>query len=183
MLPLLFGLVFIAFLIWLILAYNKFVEIKNAIESTFNQIRVAMKKRFDMIGQLVEITKSYIKYEKDVLTEITKLRASSLETPEDIDKASQTFNSLLGTIKVSLENYPDLKAQKPVAKLMEEITNVEEEIARLRYLYNDQVQMYNVMVEKFPTNIAALILGYSKKPYLKFQQEIENPVNTVLYEK
>ena len=181
MIGLLFIVLIIAILVWIAIVYNRFITMKNAIESTFNQIRVAMKKRFDKIGKLVETSKSFIKYEKSILTEVTKLRSMALETPEDVEKAAKKVNTLMGSIRVAVENYPKLKSQETVVKLMNEISNVEDEIARLRYLYNDQVQMFNTMVERIPSNIVAAIFGFSKKPYLRFGEEIEKPVNTSVY--
>ncbi len=174
-------LILLILIVWIAIVYNKFITMKNAIESTFNQIRVAMKKRFDKIGKLVETSKSFIKYEKNVLTDITKLRSMPLNSPEDLEKAAKKVNALMGSIRVAVENYPDLKSQETVVKLMNEISSVEDEIARLRYLYNDQVQTFNTMAERIPSNIVAALFGFSKKPYLRFGEEIEKPVDTSVY--
>ena len=181
MMGLLVGILVLGLVVWIAVEYNGFISLKNAIESTFNQIRVAMKKRFDKIGKLVETSKSFIKYEKNILTEVTKLRSMPLDTPENIEKAAKKVNALMGSIRIAVENYPKLKSQETVMKLMNEISNVEDEIARLRYLYNDQVQMYNVKVERIPSNIVASIFGFTKKPYLKFGEEVEETVDTSVY--
>ncbi len=173
--------VILGVILWFVTVYNRFVTLNNAIESTFNQIRVGMKKRLDKISSLVEATKSYIKYEKDVFTQVAKLRSAPMNTTEDVGKAMKGLTGLVGALKVAVEAYPDLKANEDVKKLMDEISAVEDEIARLRYLYNDQVQTFNAMTERIPSNFVAAIAGFSKKPYLKFGEEVEKRVEAKLY--
>ncbi len=175
------AVVLLLLVVWFIIVYNRFITLKNAIESTFNQIKVAMKKRLDKISSLVEATKSYIKYEKDVFTQVAKLRSAPMNTTEDMNKAVKGLQGLIGSIKVAVEAYPDLKANENVKKLMDEISNVENEIARLRYLYNDQVQTYNTLGEKIPTNIVAGIAGFSKKAYLEIEEAASKRVKADLY--
>lgn len=166
---------------WAVGSYNAFIKLRNAIEATYGQIKVAMKKRLDKISRLVDTVGSYVKFEKDVHTEIAKLRSMAMETPEDLRKADAALRGILGTIKVAVENYPDLKAKDLVMKLMEEVDSIEDEIGRLRYLYNDQVQKYNTMAEVIPTNIIASIGGFRKQPYLEFEESIEKPPETKFY--
>lgn len=168
-------------LLWFFMVYNKFIGMNNAIESTFNQIRVAMKKRLDKIGQLVETSKSFVKYEKSIMTDVTKLRSQPMNTPQDVQKVGKKMESLFGSIKVAVEAYPNLKSQETVMNLMNEISEVEDEIARLRYLYNDQVQMFNNLVLKVPSNFVALIMSYTKKEYLKFGKDVEKTVDTKVF--
>jgi len=175
------ALIIVFMLLWFFMVYNRFIGLNNAIESTFNQIRVAMKKRLDKIGQLVNSSKSFIKYEKSIMTDVTKLRSQTMNTPQDVQKIGNKMESLFGSIKVAVEAYPNLKSQETVMKLMDEINNVEDEIARLRYLYNDQVQMFNNLVLKIPSNFVASIMSYTKKQYLKFGKEIEKPVDTKVF--
>ncbi len=174
-------LVILGIIGWIIAVYNRLVGLNNAIENSLHQIQVAMKKRFDMIGQLVDTTKSYMKYEKSVFTDVTKLRSIPLKTPDDLKNANQMATGLLGRIYAVMENYPELKSMDAVKELEESIRNVEAEIARQRYLYNDQVQSFNVLIQVFPNNLIAGMLGFTKKPYLEFGKEIENRPNTTLY--
>ncbi len=167
------GLIILAIIVWAILVYNRLIALNNAIENTFHQIQVAMKKRFDMIGQLVDATKGYLKYEKSVFTSVTKLRSASLITPDDIKRANDLATSVLGRIFAVMENYPKLQGIEAVKELQDSIKNIEAEIARQRYLYNDQVQTFNVLIQIFPNNMIAGMLGFTKKPYLKFGKEIE----------
>ena len=179
------GLVVLVILVlvgWIISVYNRLVSLNNAIENTFHQIQVAMKKRLDMIGQLVDTTKSYLKYEKSVFTDVTKLRQAPLATPEDIKKANDMATAFLGRIFAVMENYPKVQGIETVKELQDSIKNVEAEIARQRYLYNDQVQSFNMMCERFPSNIVALLFGFRKKEYLKFGEEVEKRPETKVYQ-
>ncbi len=164
------GLVLVGYTI---LTYNNFVSLRNAAQSTFNQIRVAMKKRLDMIGQLVDATKGYMKYEKGVMENITKLRSGGmkLDTAEDVSKTHRVMTSFLRSFYAVMENYPDLKASTNVSKLMQEISDMETEIARLRYTYNNIVQNINTMCDTIPSNIVAHLFGIQKMDYLKFEDE------------
>ncbi len=168
-------------ILWAIFLYNKLVSLNNAIENTFHQIQVAMKKRLDMIGQLVDTTKSYLKYEKSIFTDVTKLRTAPLMTPEDIKKANDMATAILGRIFAVMENYPKVQGIEAVKQLQTSIQEIEAEIARLRYLYNDQVQSFNVTIQVFPNNIIAGMLGFTKKPYLEFGKEVEKRPNTTVY--
>ncbi len=155
------------------LTYNKFVSMDNAIENSFNQIKVALKKRLDKISQLVDATGSMAKFEKDTFSQIAKFRGARMNNPKDVSKVAAGSGALVGQIMAVMENYPDLKTNESVAKLMKEISDIEDEIARLRYLYNDQVQRYNNMVERIPSNIVARIMGKNKKEYLQFGEDVE----------
>lgn len=171
-------LVILGLIGWIISVYNRLVSLNNAIENTFHQIQVAMKKRLDMIGQLVDTTKSYLKYEKSIFTEVTKLRQAPLATPEDIKKANDMATAFLGRIFAVMENYPKVQGIESVKELQDSIKNVETEIARQRYLYNDQVQTFNVLIQVFPNNMIAGMLGFVKKPYLEFGEEVEKRPDT-----
>jgi len=175
------GLLALAIVVYGITVYNRFIGLKNGIENTFNQIRVAMKKRLDMINGLVESTSSYLKFEKDVLEGVTKMRNMNLASDRDIEEADEIARSVLGKIVAVAENYPKLKGMEAVKETQEAIKKVEEEIARLRYLYNDQVQTFNMLCERFPTNIFASIFGFSRRNYLHFGEEVEKRPSAKVY--
>jgi LemA protein len=159
-------------ILWFVGGYNRFVNLKNGIESTFNQINVALKKRLDLISQLVEATKGYMKFEKETLTKITELRSRVLSSSnvEDVQQIERETRQILGNIMVQVENYPDLKASQNVSQLMNSIKEVEDEIARLRYTYNNIVQEFNTLTETIPSNFIAKLFGFSKREYLQFEE-------------
>ena len=167
------GVVLLVLLIFFIGTFNKFVVLKNSIENTFNQIKVAMKKRADMIGQLVETASSYLKFEKSTLEGVTAMRKMELGSAGDLNQADAAARKLFGSIVAVAENYPKLKGVETVTTLQNSIKSLEDEISRMRYLYNDQVQTFNNMAERIPTNMVAGILRYKKKDYLEFEEGIE----------
>ena len=175
------GIVLVLILVFFVGTFNKFVGLRNGIDNTFNQIKVAMKKRADMIGQLVDTTSSYLKFEKATLEGVTKMRQMSMDNVSSLNEADATARSVFGNIVAVAENYPKLKAVETVKPLQEGIKSLEEEISRMRYLYNDQVQTFNNMAEKVPTNLVAGILGYKKKEYLKFEEGIEKRPDTKVF--
>jgi len=154
--------------------YNRFFSLKNSAEATLGQIRVAMKKRLDMIEQLVESVKSYAKFERKVFEKITNLRTAVFKTGaeglRDVDRESRT---LLGNIMAVAENYPDLKTSSTVSSLMDSVRGVEDEIARQRYTYNNIAQEYNIMQDTIPSRFIASMMGLVKMAYLQFEEEVE----------
>jgi len=160
--------------------YNKFQILKNGAEAGLSQIKVALKKRLDLITQLVDVVKSYAKYEREVLTKITTMRkhlttTDSSEKLQDIEHQSKgVLNKLLAVV----ENYPDLKSSDTVMKLMDTIKEVEEEISRQRYTYNNIVQDYNTRFDSFPSLLIARLFSYAKLNYLQFVDDNGKKPNT-----
>jgi len=160
-------------LLYIAFIYNRFITLKNAAESLLNQIRVALRKRMDLLAELVEATKSYAKYERETLESVTKLRTAPLRGPAEISRADAEAGRAFANIIATLEAYPNLRASEPVVKTMEAASSVEDEIARLRYTYNSVIQQYNTLLEMFPSNLVASALGFRKMEYLKMPKEVE----------
>jgi LemA protein len=169
-------LILIIIISLLITIYNKFQRLNNGAEAGLSQIKVALKKRLDMISQLAEVVKGYAKFEKNVMENITKMRSlvgQEIAT-EEIDKINGESKNILERILAVVENYPDLKASKNFIDLMNAIKDVEGEISRQRYTYNNIVQEYNTKLEVIPSNFVAKLLSYKKLEYLKFEKEVDN---------
>jgi LemA protein len=162
-------------LLWeLVNVYNRLVKYRNAADANMGQIKVALKKRLDMVEQLLGAVKGYVKHEREIFESIARLRAgvgdAAASGVNDIDRKSREIvNNLLAVA----EAYPDLKASENVAKLMEAIVGVEDEIARHRYTYNNVVQEFNTMVDVFPSNLVAGAMGAKKLGYLEFEEAIQ----------
>jgi LemA protein len=158
--------------------YNRLKSLRNAGDATLSQARVAMKKRLDMIEQLVEAVKSYAKFEQDTLTKITSMRANlGKASPNDLTKMDSEMRSLLGNIIAVAENYPALKTSETVIMTMKAIKDIEDEIARHRYTYNNIIQEYNTMLDTIPSKYIGRSVGLSKKEYLDFfEEELNRPV-------
>ncbi len=155
--------------------YNRFQQLKNGAEATFNQIKVAMKKRLDLLSELLESVKSYARYERDTFERVTKMRTEVMKvsTPQDLQKIDAETRGILGNIIVSVENYPELKTSSVVQELMSSAKSVEDEIARLRYTYNNVVQEYNTRMDIIPDSIIARLMGLKKLEYLHFEEAVE----------
>ncbi|MBN1324386.1 MAG: LemA family protein [Methanotrichaceae archaeon] len=150
--------------------YNRLQSLRNGAEATLSQIRVAMKKRLDMVEGLVASTEAYAHFEMEVLERITDLRAGLGEArPKDLDRIQGESQGLIGKISAVAESYPDLKTSEAMALTMNAIRDVEDEIARYRYTYNNIVQEYNTMLDTFPSSIAASRAGMREEEYLSFE--------------
>jgi LemA protein len=128
-----------------------------------------------MINQLVEAVKGSMKFEKTTMTKIAEMRSAvrTIKSPKDARNANALMSSFLSNLYAVMEKYPELKSVEQVKSLMGSIKDVETEIARLRYTYNNIVQTFNTMREKIPSNIIALICGFKKLDYLEFEDEEE----------
>ena len=154
--------------------YNRFFSLKNSAEATVGQVKVAMKKRLDMIEQLLGAVKSYAAFEKETLTGVTAMRARiGSAGPGDLSELERESRSVLGRLLAVAENYPDLKTSRTVQDLMGAVKGIEDEIARHRYTYNNIAQQYNTMTDTIPSNLIAGIMGFKKLEYLEFGEEIE----------
>ena len=156
--------------------FNDFKKYRNAADATLGQIKVSMKKRFDLIEQLLGAVKGYVKHERELFESIAKLRAgidsNSTGSLGDLETQSRT---LTGSLLAVAEDYPDLKASEGVQNLMETIVELEDEIARHRYTYNNIVQEYNTMQDTIPSSLIAGTAGATKIGYLEFEEKIESP--------
>jgi LemA protein len=168
-------LVVIVLVLWAVGIYNRFVSLRNSSEATLGQIRVAMKKRLDMIEQLLGAVKSYAKFEQETFTKVTAMRASvATAGPGDLNKVEAESRSIFGRLLAVAENYPDLKTSGTVTSLMDSVKGLEDEIARQRYTYNNISQEYNTMIDTIPSNFVGKIMGLIKLQYLQFEEAIEN---------
>jgi len=168
-------LVILIFLLYTLATFNRFKRLKNAAEATLGQIKVALKKRLDMISELVDSVKSYAKFEKETLQKITEMRSSVMKSDvKDIKKMDNEMRKIMGDIRVAVENYPELKTSENVKQLMNAIESVEDEIARHRYTYNNIVQDYNTMRDVIPSSMIASMFSFQKMDYLELG-ETEKP--------
>lgn len=166
----------LSFIAYFISIYNRFYSLKNSAEATLGQIKVAMKKRLDMIEQLLNSVKSYAKFEKEVLEKITSLRSEVFKVgAEGLREVDRESRRILNGVMAVAESYPDLKTSNTVSSLMDAVKNVEDEIARQRYTYNNIAQEYNIMQDVIPSRFIARMIKLSKIEYLKFEEEVEKP--------
>lgn len=145
--------------------YNSFVKLNNKVEEAFSTMDVYLKKRWDLIPNIVETVKGYAKHEKSTLEEVINLRNSSYDKMNTNDKV-ETNNKLshgISKLMVIAESYPELKANENFKDLSSQLTRVEDDIANARKYYNGTVRIFNDKVQMFPSNIIASIFGYKVK--------------------
>ncbi len=153
--------------------YNSLVKLRNQVKNAWSQIDVQLKRRYDLIPNLIETVKGYMKHERETLENVTRMRAQAMEASGVADKsrAEGMLSSALGQFKIAVENYPDLKANQNFLALQEELTSTENKISFARQNYNDQVLFLNNKIEMFPSNIIAGMFQFSKEVFF----EVEAP--------
>jgi len=149
----------------LIIMYNSLVRLKNQVENSWAQIDVQLKRRFDLIPNLIETVKGYAKHEKGVLEGVTQARTAFMNA-SSVKEKGKAENMLEGTLKSLFavsENYPQLKANENFLQLQEELSGTESKIAYARQHYNDMVMELNNKIQSFPTNMLASMFGFKEK--------------------
>lgn len=151
--------------IYALISYNSFVKLNNKVKEAFATMDVYLKKRWDLIPNIVETVKGYASHEKDTLESIVNLRNSAYDNMSDEDKikTNQEISKGITKIMALAENYPELKASENFKDLSNQLSKVEDEIANSRKYYNGVVRMFNNKVEMFPSNIFAGMFGYKAK--------------------
>ena len=175
------GLIIILVL-WLVSIYNGFVKLVNRTKEAWADIDVQLKRRYDLIPQLVNTVKGYAKHEKSVFEEVTKARAQALNSEQagDVKGVAQSENMLSGALKslfAVAESYPDLKANENFLELQRELSDTENKIQAARRFYNSNVRDLNIRTESFPYNIIANAFSFEKREYFEIEEEAaRNPV-------
>ncbi|MGV8168980.1 MAG: LemA family protein [Candidatus Nanoarchaeia archaeon] len=165
--------VVVLILIIIIALYNGLIRLKNQIENAWAQIDVQLKRRNDLIPNLIETVKGYAKHERGVFTEVTKARTAMMDA-KTLDQKAKASNMLSDTLKslfAVAENYPTLKANENFLQLQEELSGTENKIAYSRQHYNDMVMRFNTKIEVFPNNIFAGMLNFTKREMFKVPEE------------
>ncbi len=149
--------------------YNNLVGLRNRVKNSYSQIDVQLKRRNDLIPNLVETVKGYASHEKGVLEEVTKARAGVMNA-SSIEEVSAADNQLTGALKTLFavaESYPDLKANTNFKELQNELSETEDKIAYSRQFYNDVVLKYNNSCQQFPSNILARLFGFKEETFFE----------------
>ena len=157
--------IIILVIIYAFALYNSFIKLNNKVKEAFSTMDVYLKKRWDLIPNIVETVKGYAKHEKDTLTEVVELRNNAYDKMSDDEKikTNEQLSNDITKIMALAEAYPDLKANENYKDLSKQLTQVEDDIANSRKYYNGAVRIYNNKVEMFPSNIFAGMFGYKSK--------------------
>ncbi|MCD4651039.1 MAG: LemA family protein [Candidatus Cloacimonetes bacterium] len=161
--------------------YNRLVRLRNQVKNAWAQIDVQLKRRHDLIPNLVETAKGYMKHERETLDSVTQARgkAQKANTVGDKSQAEQELSRALNEFSLVVENYPDLKANVNFMQIQEELTSTENKIAFSRQAYNDAVLFINNQIQMFPSNIIAGMFNFTQSEYFEIQDEKEREVPKV----
>lgn len=165
-------IVAVVVVIWAIGTYNNLVKLRNNRENAFANIDVQLKQRHDLIPQLVATVKGYATHEREVLQKVTEARTAAMSagTINDKIQAENALSSALAGLKVSLEAYPELKANQNFLQLQTEIADIENKLAAVRRFFNSTTRELNNAVDTFPSNIFAKIFGFTRQPMFEIPQ-------------
>ncbi len=176
--------ILVLLLLWLIVVYNGLIQLRNRVKEAWSDIDVQLKRRHDLIPNLVNSVKGYMTHERELLERITQFRAKAVEAQKsgDTKTLAQTEGALggmLGQLQIAVEAYPDLKANTNVAQLMDELSDTENKIQASRRFYNGQVRDFNTKIEVFPNNLIAGSMKFAAFVFFEIEDAKERENVTV----
>jgi LemA protein len=163
--------------------YNSLVGLRNQVDNAWSQIDVQLKRRHDLIPNLVETAKGYMQHERGTFESITKARSQAMgaRTVAEAAKAEGALSEALSKFMLVVENYPDLKANQNFLALQEELTSTENKVGFARQNYNDQVMFFNNKIQMLPSNIVAGMFSFSKRDFFQLESAAEREVPKVSF--
>ncbi|HIJ73758.1 MAG TPA: LemA family protein [Candidatus Hydrogenedentes bacterium] len=169
--------------VWVIGIFNGLVRLRNQVKNAWSQIDVQLKRRHDLIPNLIETVKGYMSHERETLENITKARNLAVQASGVANQAQAetNLNRALGQFYLVVENYPDLKANQNFLSLQEELTSTENKIGFSRQHYNDQAMRLNNKIEMFPSNIVAGMFNFKQAEFFELEDEAERAVPKVSF--
>ena len=165
-------------LVWAIMSYNSFVRFNTRTDEAWSDIDVQLKRRYDLIPNLVEAVKGYATHEREAFENVTKARAAAMGA-QTVEQHTEAENVLAGTLKslfAIAEAYPDLKANQNFLELQRELSDTENKIQAARRFYNTNVRDLNVAVDSFPSNLIARMFGFAKRVFFDVDEQEREPV-------
>jgi len=177
------GVIIVLLIMFVIGIYNALVRLRNQVDNSWSQIDVQLKRRHDLIPNLVETAKGYMKHERGTFEAITEARSKAMGagTVADAAKAEGALGEALSKFMLVVENYPDLKANQNFLAVQEELTSTENKISFARQNYNDQVLFFNNKIQMFPSNMVANSFNFSKRDFFELESEAEREVPKVKF--
>ncbi len=167
------GAIILLLLLYVMGVYNKLVTLKNRVKNQWSQIEVLLKRRADLIPNVVETVKGYATHEKETLDAVISARSKAVgaKTPEDEIKANGELSQALSRLLVVAEAYPDLKANTNFLELQRELKETEDKISYARQFYNDTASNFNIQIEVFPSNIVASMFNFKQQPLFEAEEK------------
>jgi LemA protein len=169
-------------LVWAIYAFNRLVSLRNRVDNGWSQIDVQLRRRYDLIPNLVETVQGYAAHERELFEEVTEARSRAIGATGVADQV-QAENAITAGLRQLLavaENYPDLKASQNFLALQEELSGTESKIAYARQFYNDQVMRLNTAIQSFPSNVIAGMFHYEAREFFDIEDPVRGPVQVDL---
>ena len=173
------AVVLVVLILYVIATYNGLVKLRNRIEAAWAQIDVQLKRRYDLIPNLVETVKGYAAHERATLDAVITARNAAMAAPSGSHQQAQAENAISGALRQLFalsEAYPDLKANQNFGQLQEELTSTEDRIAYARQFFNDSVLKYNSKIQAFPGVILANAMGFKPREYFEADDDSRGPV-------
>lgn len=174
--------IIIALFVYILITYNNLIKLNNIVKEAFSTMDIYLKKRWDLIPNLVEVVKGYAKHEKDVFNQVTTLRTNTyqdMSVNTKININEQLTQELSKIIAIS-ENYPDLKASQNFLELSKDLAKIEDEIANSRKYYNGSVRIFNTKIQVFPNNIIAKLFNFTEANMFEANTDEKNNVKVDL---
>lgn len=162
------GIILVIIILYILIKYNKLVKLRNTVKQSESGIDVYLNQRFDLIPNLVECVKGYVKHEKETLENITKMRTEYMNN-KNIKDAEKLNNNINGILAVA-ENYPELKASEQFLNLQKSLVKMESQLQAARRIYNNDVTRYNTVIQSVPTNVVASIFGFKKLDLFQIEE-------------
>ncbi len=177
------AVVLVRLIAFVIGAYNALIRLRNQVDNSWSQIDVQLKRRHDLIPNLVETAKGYMKHERGTFEAITNARSQAMgaKSVSEASKAEGVLGEALSKFMLVVENYPDLKANQNFLSVQEELTSTENKISFARQSYNDQVLFFNNKIQMFPSNIVANVFNFGKRDFFELEAAAEREVPKVSF--
>jgi LemA protein len=167
-------IIIVAAAVILVGMYNSLITLRNRCDNAWSQVDVQLRRRYDLIPNLVETVKGYAKHEREVFENVTQARAAAVnaQTVKDQGQAENVLSGALKSLFAVAENYPDLKANQNFLMLQEELAGTEGKVAYARQFYNDTVMKFNMRQQVFPSSIIANMFGFKPRDYFQIEEEV-----------
>jgi len=177
------GVIVVLLIIFVIGIYNALIRLRNQVDNSWSQIDVQLKRRHDLIPNLVETAKGYMQHERGTFEAITKARSQAMgaKSVSEAAKAEGALGEALSKFMLVVENYPDLKANQNFLAVQEELTSTENKISFARQSYNDQVLFFNNKIQMFPSNFVAGMFSFGKRDFFELESAAEREVPKVSF--
>jgi len=176
-------IIIVAVAVWAVVVYNSFIRLKNNTDEAWSDIDVQLKRRHDLIPNLMETVKGYMAHESNVLTAVTEARTKAMQSgsPEDLAKAENSLSGTLKSLFAVAENYPDLKANTNFLELQRELSDTENKIQAARRFYNGNVRDMNAAMQSFPGNVIASTFNFKQRNFFELDDVTEKEVPQVKF--